>query len=263
MTDFMTKQMAKPLFLIDLDDTILQTARKMSPDEARHVAALDKHGQPLSFTNNTQRAFIDWLLATADVVPVTARSVDAFKRVQLPFSHGAICAHGAVMLNANGDIDEIWHNHTKQQLEKYRVNLHEVQQQIVQIGDSLDFSLRTWIVEEQGIATYALAKHNHQGDDVLISVENQLQQVMDLSDFYIHRNANNLAILPNALHKKFAVQEWLRRDREQHGERPVLGFGDSLSDMGFLQECHWWATPRQGQLAEHIYQSLVMRGESL
>ena len=90
-------------------------------------------------------------------------------------------------------------------------------------------------MEEEGIATYALAKHNNQGDDVLISVENKLKQVMDLSDFYIHRNANNLAILPNALHKKFAVQEWLRRDREQHGERPVLGFGDSLSDRGFCK----------------------------
>ena len=55
MTNFITK----PLFLIDLDDTILQTARKMSPEDVRHVAALDKHGQPLSFTNNTQRAFID------------------------------------------------------------------------------------------------------------------------------------------------------------------------------------------------------------
>ena len=258
MTNFITK----PLFLIDLDDTILQTARKMSPEDVRHVAALDKHGQPLSFTNNTQRAFIDWLLTTADVVPVTARSVDAFKRVQLPFSQGAICAHGAVMLNANGEIDAIWHNHTKQQLEKYRVDLSEIQQRLVQIGESLGLSLRTWIVEEEGIATYALAKHNNQGDDVLISVENKLKQVMELSDFYIHRNANNLAVLPNALHKKFAVQEWLRRDREQHGERPILGFGDSLSDMGFLQECHWWATPRQGQLAEHIYQSLEIK-ESL
>lgn len=259
----MTNLMAKPLFLIDLDDTILQTARKMSPEDVRHVAALDKHGQPLSFTNNTQRVFIDWLLATADVVPVTARSVDAFKRVQLPFHQGAICAHGAVMLNAEGDIDAAWHNHTKQQLEKYRASLSEIQQQIIEIGESLGLSLRTWIVEEEGLATYALAKHNSQGDEVLISVEKKLQQVMDLSDFYIHRNANNLAILPNALHKKFAVQEWLRRDREQHGERPVLGFGDSLSDMGFLQECHWWATPRQGQLAEHIYQSLTESGESL
>lgn len=255
----MTNSITKPLFLIDLDDTILQTARKMSPEEARHVAALDKYGQPLSFTNNTQRAFIDWLLATADVVPVTARSVDAFKRVQLPFSQGAICVHGAVMLNADGDIDEVWHSHIKQQLEKYRASLNEIQRQIVEIGESLGLSLRTWIVEEEGIATYALAKHNNQGDEVLIAVENQLQQVMDLSDFYIHRNANNLAILPNSLHKKFAVQEWLRRDRQQHGERPVLGFGDSLSDMGFLQECHWWATPRQGQLAEHIYQSLKVK----
>ncbi|HMU87433.1 MAG TPA: hypothetical protein PKC11_07370, partial [Agitococcus sp.] len=67
--------MIKPLFLMDLDDTLLQTARKMPADMPRQVAALDKHGQPLSFTNPKQQAFIEWLLLCADVVPVTARSV--------------------------------------------------------------------------------------------------------------------------------------------------------------------------------------------
>ena len=50
--------MIKPLFLMDLDDTLLQTARKMPVDMPRQVAALDKHGQPLSFTNPKQQAFI-------------------------------------------------------------------------------------------------------------------------------------------------------------------------------------------------------------
>ena len=259
----MTKQMTKPLFLIDLDDTILQTARKMSPDEARHVAALDKHGQPLSFTNNTQRAFIDWLLATADVVPVTARSVDAFKRVQLPFNQGAICAHGAVILDEQGRTDAVWQQQMSAALLPYKSILKDLEQALFNTGQCMGLSLRTWLVEEDGIMTYALAKQNNHDDSVLAEVESVLKLHVDLSDFYIHRNANNLAILPNALHKKFAVQEWLRRDREQHGERPVLGFGDSLSDMGFLQECHWWATPRQGQLAEHIYQSLAASGEGL
>lgn len=255
--------MIKPLFLIDLDDTVLQTARKMSPDEARHVASLDKHGQPLSFTNNTQQAFLQWLLATADVVPVTARSVDAFKRVQLPFSQGAICAHGAVILDADGTIDTAWHKYINNELEKYRVAIQRIERELAAIGVIQGLSLRTWIIDEMGMATYALAKHNNQQDDVLIAVEAQLKLNVDLSDFYIHRNSNNLAILPNVLHKKFAVQEWLRRDRERYGERPVLGFGDSLSDVAFLQHCHWWATPRQGQLAQHVYQSLHDGEDSL
>lgn len=248
--------MIKPLFLLDLDDTVLQTARKMSPDAPRQVAALDKHGQPLSFTNNTQRQFLDWLLATADVVPVTARSVDACKRVQISFSRGAICAHGAVMLNADGEIDADWHNHMIGVLGKYQSAIHSITQQLANIGIAMGLSLRTWVVEEQGMSIYALAKQNNHTDEVLAMVEGRLRQTTDLSEFYIHRNGNNLAVLPKVLHKSFAVQEWLRRDREQHGERPVLGFGDSLSDVGFMQLCDWWATPKNGQLAQAMYRLL-------
>jgi hydroxymethylpyrimidine pyrophosphatase-like HAD family hydrolase len=248
--------MIKPLFLLDLDDTVLQTARKMAPDQPRQVAALDKHGQPLSFTSNNQRAFLDWLLASADVVPVTARSVDACKRVQIPFSQGAICAHGAVLLNAGGEVDATWQKYMINVLGGYQSDIQYICQQMASIGIDLGVSLRTWVVEEQGLSTYALAKHSDRHDEVLAFVEGRLGQRVDLSAFYIHRNGNNLAVLPKVLHKRFAVEEWLRRDRDRHGERPVLGFGDSLSDIGFLQLCDWWATPRQGQLANAVYRMM-------
>lgn len=248
--------MIKPLFLLDLDDTVLQTARKMPPDAPRHIAALDKHGQPLSYTNNNQRLFLGWLLATADVVPVTARSVEACKRVQIPFRQGVICAHGAVMLQADGRIDAVWHDYMTSMLDDKQAPINFVKQRLAEIGVELGLTLRTWVVEEQGLATYALAKHQNHRDEVLVEVEALLRQTTDLSDFYIHRNSNNLAVLPTVLHKRFAVDEWLRRDRALNGERPVLGFGDSLSDIGFLQLCDWWATPKQGQLAQAVYRLL-------
>ena len=245
--------MIKPLFLMDLDDTLLQTARKMPADMPRQVAALDKHGQPLSFTNPKQQAFIDWLLLCADVVPVTARSVDAFKRVQIPFKQGAICAHGAVILQANGELDKNWHALMQQRLNPYLSLLEDIQKNLVSIGQQLNLHLRTWLVEEQGLACYALAKQSGHHDQVLADVEQKLTQQFDLKDFYIHRNANNLAILPKVLHKQFAVEYWLQQDEKHHGQRPILGFGDSLSDMDFLKVCDWWATPKQGQLAHAVY----------
>ena len=250
--------MIKPLFLVDLDDTLLQTARKMPVNMPRQVAALDKHGQPLSFTNPKQQAFIEWLLACADVVPVTARSVDAFKRVQIPFHQGAICAHGAVILSANGEIDLDWHQQMMLRLADYKDELHQITEQFATIGRELGLQLRTWLVEEQGLSCYALAKQSGHDDVVLADVEQQLRQQYDLAKFYIHRNANNLAILPNVLHKKFAVDYWLQQDKTHHGQRPILGFGDSLSDVDFLQLCDWWATPQQGQLANMVYQQLAL-----
>ena len=78
-----------------------------------------------------------------------------------------------------------------------------------------------------------------------------------LEDFYVHGNGNNLAFLPHALQKQRAVQEWISRDLKINGERPRLGFGDSISDLGFMTECHWWATPRVGQLASRVVEALI------
>ncbi|WP_332835935.1 hypothetical protein [Psychrobacter sp. KH172YL61] len=47
----------------------------------------------------------------------------------------------------------------------------------------------------------------------------------------MHVNANNLAILPHAVHKRHAVQFLL--DNHLDHQRPSFGFGDSLADLPF------------------------------
>ena len=65
-----------------------------------------------------------------------------------------------------------------------------------------------------------------------------------LDGLYVHGNGNNLAFLPVTLQKREAVREWIRRDQAINGKRPLLGFGDSVSDLGFMAECDWWGTPK-------------------
>ena len=64
----------RPLVFVDLDDTLFQTARKMVEGTPRTIATLDVHRQPNGYMSPVQHSFINWLLASADVVPVTARS---------------------------------------------------------------------------------------------------------------------------------------------------------------------------------------------
>ena len=77
-----------------------------------------------------------------------------------------------------------------------------------------------------------------------------------LDGLYVHGNGNNLAFLPITLQKREAVREWIRRDQAINGKRPLLGFGDSVSDLGFMAECDWWGTPKRGQLAAHVLASV-------
>ena len=247
----------RPLVFVDLDDTLFQTARKMTAGDARFVATRDIEGNPNGYMSPVQKQFIDWLLATADVVPVTARSVEAYSRVQLPFTQGAICAHGGVILSADNVLDEDWNARMTDELAHVQGRLDGLSATTLQIGEELGYSLRGWVVEEVGLKHYIVTKHNGQEDAVLLAVLAEVRKRDLLDGLYVHGNGNNLAFLPDALRKQRAVQEWIDRDMAIHGERPRMGFGDSISDLGFMTQCHWWATPRRGQLAGRVAEVLL------
>lgn len=249
----------RPLVLVDLDDTLFQTQRKMN-SAAAAVAGLDKQGQPLSFMTQIQSSFVDWLFSHADVVPVTARSLDAVQRVLLPFSGPVICNHGAHILNAERQIDGHWQQQMQQRLVPLAPVLRQLHQQVQQLAADLGLRLRTWLTEDAGLPLYVLIKHNMQHDACLEPLAERIRAELLPAGFYLHLNANNLAILPLCLNKREAVQEVLRRDREVKGERPILGFGDSLSDFSFLSCCHWWASPQQGQLSQWLKSQLIAAG---
>lgn len=242
----------RPLVFVDLDDTLFQTARKMTPGTPRYPATLDVHGQPNGYMSATQKIFIDWLLASADVVPVTARSVEAYRRVQLPFNRGAICSHGAVLLAPEGQADPDWAARMTEVLTGYQTRLAVLSTTTLAMGKALGIALRSWVVEDQNLNHYVVVKHNGGEDAVLRTVLAEVRARGLLDGMHCHINGNNLAFLPDDLNKRVAVQEWLRRDRADNGERPVLGLGDSLTDLGFMSECHIWATPSGSQLATQV-----------
>ncbi len=245
----------RPLIFVDLDDTLFQTARKMG-DIERFPATFDVEGNPSGFMSTVQKQFSEWLLDTADVVPVTARSVEAYSRVQLPFSGGAVCAHGGVILSAGNVVDDAWNTKMVGELAHVQDRLDVLCATTLQIGAELGHSLRGWVIEEIGLKHYIVIKHNEKDDAVLNAVLTEVRNRNLLDGLYVHGNGNNLAFLPHTLRKQNAVQEWIARDIELNGERPRMGFGDSVSDLGFMGECHWWATPRSGQLASRVSETI-------
>ncbi|WP_445769176.1 hypothetical protein [Rheinheimera sp.] len=236
-----------PLALVDLDDNLFQTARKMTESLA-HVASRDVDGKPSGYMTAIQMHFINWLLRSADVVPVTARSTEAFSRVHIPFACGAVCTNGGVILGADGHVDIAWHDFMVSQLSPFAARLHDLSKTILSLGDKRGYSLRSWVVEEMDTSFYVVVKHNNLTDSTLIDVLADVEKLRLADDLTVHVNGNNLAFLPKVLSKKNAVLELLRRDESQFGKRCILGFGDSLSDLGFMTQCHFWGTPNNSQI---------------
>lgn len=247
----------RPLVFVDLDDTLFQTARKMDPQATRMPVSFLPDGHPSGFMTPVQNQFARWLLKHADVVPVTARSAEVYRRVCLPFSHGAIVANGAVMLATDGaTADLAWAATMVDRLAPYQGRLTRLSDFTLAAGANLGYDLRGWVVEEHGLQIYVVTKYNTGSDEQIAALADLIEAAGQLSGFYIHRNGNNLAFIPDPLSKRAAVQEWIERDRQINGERPIMGLGDSLSDLGFMQACHWLAVPAKSQIATHLQESL-------
>jgi hypothetical protein len=242
----------KPLLLTDLDDTLFQTARKMPENAEKIPVAHGKIGGNMSFMHPWQQDFIDWALASMTVIPVTARGIDSFKRVNLPFQHGAVCVHGAAILQADGALDQDWHSQMQPPLAALQTRLTEMLATALQIGETLGLSLRGWLESIEETAAYLVIKSNAAREEDLQRVLHTLRETLDLQGFYPHMNGNNLALLPDFVNKRAAAAEILRRHTAAHGRVPVFGMGDSVSDLGFMRLCDFAAFPPNTQIGRAL-----------
>ena len=253
--------MNKPVIFSDLDDTLFQTRRKMVDELAQEpfrTGALDRSLEPRSFMTEEQAMLVDWMLEQSDLIPVTARGTEEIARVTIPFRSWAIATHGAVILNPQGEADAEWQTLMLEKLTPYREQLLTMQQQITEL--MAERQINAWArinYEYQQTPVYLVMKHRDSTQlPELYAIADEIEQRFPTAGWYIHRNGNNVAWLPNVVEKGLAVRFLLERLRSERGVFPVIGLGDSLSDHRFMKLCSWYGLPRQSQFADHISHTL-------
>lgn len=257
----------KPYALMDLDDTLFQTQRKidawnlpMAEPENLVCATVNKQGKPLSFMSQRQAAFFNWLLLSTELIVVTARDRQEIKRVKLPFDSWQVLTHGAIILDKDGTLQAQWQQRMHSQLAPLQDKLRQLSQLFANhsTNDNSQLVFTPHIdsfddgsVNEE-LTIYLAIKHGQKDHQALVDLATKLPTLIrDFEqDFYVHVNANNLAILPHAVHKRHAVQFLL--DHHLDNQRPSFGFGDSLADLPFLQLLDWYGMPNHGQLHNEL-----------
>ena len=259
LDDLADQPYEKPILLVDLDDTLFQTKRKMQQEhgwQPEFIAALDRSLAPRSFMTDWQRHMCAWLLQTSELIPVTARGTEEIARVQIPFASWKITTHGAVILDSRNQALASWTEQIKQQYSAMKVDvpaLHALCEKLIK-----QHQIQAWArmnYEYDDLPIYFVMKHEDSSrvDEIYKIADILCDQIGD-QDYYMHRNGNNVAFIPNFLDKGRAVAHLLEIIGKS-GERPVIGFGDSLSDYRFLQYCHWLAMPKNSQLSDIFIQS--------
>ncbi|AOR57338.1 hypothetical protein [Pectobacterium parmentieri] len=249
--------MTKPVIFSDLDDTLFQTRRKMVNElalEPYRTGALDPSLTPRSFMTEEQAMLVDWMLEYAELIPVTARGTEEIARVTIPFRSWAVTTHGAVILTPEGEPEPVWKAQILTALAPYAEQLHTMQHGITAL--MADRNINGWarINYEYGkTPIYLVMKHRDSTKiEELYTIADEIEQRYPTQGFYLHRNSNNVAWLPEPVEKGRAVTYLLNKLRAERGTFPVIGLGDSLSDHRFMTLCTWYGLPRQSQFAEAI-----------
>ncbi|WP_297775846.1 hypothetical protein [uncultured Roseovarius sp.] len=98
---------------------------------------------------------------------------------------------------------------------------------------------------------YLTVKHSNGGEAALRRIKSAVEARFG-SDLVMALNDNNLTIMPIWLGKQYAVAHLIAQFRAQDPDLPVLGIGDSLSDIGFMHLCDFLVTPRGSQIAKSL-----------
>ena len=242
--------MLKKFLFADLDDTLFQSQRKCPEGAPLTPMAYLKDGTAHSFATNAQKSFLVLMQQEMTVIPVTARNADAFSRVRWPFTNGAVINYGGIILGADGAVDEGWLAQSRAQAAQTLPMLEHVSSVLQSIADSVSVQLRIRIISDFQTPFYLCAKSNEGDEQALDRTEPLLRErcAEAALPLLIHRNGNNLSVLPQWLDKRHAVEHLTERLRREHGEIVTFGMGDSLSDFGFMATCDYALVPKASQI---------------
>jgi hypothetical protein len=232
----------RPLAFVDIDDSLLVSGRARTARHTR-VVGTSASGSAGAFMAPEHEQLFTWLNATTELIPTTGRAVEAFRRLELPFCHGAILAHGAIVMNADGSRDDSWHDVVAERCRTTHDELMSLYDQVRQFLSRHSSPIGGRIVHDQDLPLY-IAFRDPQQDDAARRLLGEFLCDIRPDSWLIHNNTAHLALLPGFIRKSEGVR-W--RLRNEDPDRLRIGLGDSLSDVEFMHHCHLSAVPVPSQ----------------
>jgi hypothetical protein len=240
----------RPIVFTDIDDTLCQSEYRVPKSARGGMIAISRsiNGNRTCMTAKQQN-MLNWLVATTELVPVTARGMADFTDISVDFGRShKIVANGAVILNPDGSHDAEWAAAMADEMAPYQLAFDEVVALARSFCVGRGHRIKALVTSEFGMKISALFGMDGAEPVLLADVRDAIGQ---LEGWHTHMNGNTLALTPPPVSKRRAVEHMLSKIVGAT-ERPVIGLGDSLSDLGFMAGCDFISTPRGSQISSAL-----------
>jgi hydroxymethylpyrimidine pyrophosphatase-like HAD family hydrolase len=239
----------RPIVFTDLDDTICQNLRQVDFGDREGLVSVSRTALHNTCMTVKQQNMLRWLVQTTELVPVTARGIVDFSDIDIDFgaSEHRVVANGAIILDREGRHDEEWANVMAAEMAPYQEQFAHIVETIANFCSAWGHEVESRITSENGMSISALfhAKDGSKSDaSALVAIRDSVEN----RGWHTHLNGNTLAFTPPPVSKRRAVEHLLGRI-EGARHRPVIGMGDSLSDLGFMTQCDFLSIPRGSQIS--------------
>jgi len=230
----------RTLLLLDLDDTVMLSRRKLDPG-GHAVAAVDVAGEARSHSTPQHLALLE-RFRDAVVVPVTGRSEAAMGRVRLPFSSFRILDHGATVLHPDGSRDEVWDAQVGVG-ENLTALASELEALFPGAGGYRVLPLET------RAGPYGLCiKHREREPEATGRAAQALRKRAGALGWTFLDAPGAPSLVRPGVGKREACAYLLERLCPDRTDWVVFGAGDALADAPFLSLCDFAVTPGQSDL---------------
>ncbi|MFB9391016.1 HAD family hydrolase [Streptomyces coeruleoprunus] len=233
------------LIASDLDRTLIYSTAALAltaPDaEAPRLLCVEVYnGKPLSYVTEAAAAILEELARTAAFMPVTTRTREQYRRIQLPCPPPpyAICANGGHLL-VDGESDPDWQTAVAARLADECASLAEVRGHMLAAADP------AWLLKErvaEDLFAYLVVERSLLPEGWVTD----LAAWADARGWTVSLQGRKVYAVPKPLTKSAAVREVARRT----GARTVLAAGDSLLDADLLLAADRAWRPGHGELAD-------------
>ena len=227
---------------VDLDDSLFWSYRKLAGRESRPVTTkLD--GTPYGFMTAASDAFLSLISDAERVMPITARVSDSLDRVQLVFSDYRICCHGAVILDAAGQVDRDWLDDRMNHLLGLTLQAREIAQLCHGLPTARE--LRVVLREDQNTEFFCTVRDPNRDAAKLQAFVDEARPLIP-ADWVLRATQSDAVLRPRFLTKGSAMT-WLYEHRLRKPDC-IIGLGDRDDDKDFLGLCDYVVLPQRSTL---------------